>query len=527
MPMSFDAILLIEIAAVSLGTGLVLLALARMWMRRSAAVPPRSVRGGGMTFLFDGTALVDASPEGRQFLAALDRQEDHWIGLWAALKPRFPGLPRHPDQAAGPGYDAASAQGVIDAARLDVERWGSVLRLTLREPSTQSDAALTTQLVHSLTEDRNTLAEIADSAPEPMWKADADGHVLWANPAYWRLSDRMRFNRHDTGTTPPRALFHGQDGSTGADLCGRRALTPPDTGKELWFDVSQSRAEDGAWYGHATSIDRVVQAEVAQRNFVQTLTKTFAHLSTGLAIFDRERRLALFNPALIDLTHLSPEFLSARPKLQSFFDQLRDHQIMPEPKNYADWRDQISDLVMAAINGVYSETWTLASGQTYRLSGRPHPDGAIAFLLEDISAEVSLTRRFRAEMEQNQLVLDTLHEALAVFSSEGVLMMTNAAYRSLWDCDPDSSFAAVTILDATRHWMDASEPSPVWGDLRDFVGASGERLPWQTEVVLKSGQPMTCSISPISGGGTLIGFLPVSGMSPTVASRRAQPSVLL
>ena len=44
-----------------------------------------------------------------------------------------------------------------------------------------------------------------------------------------------------------------------------------------------------------------MQAETALRGFMQTLAKTFAHLPTGLAIFDQHRQLALFNPALAPL----------------------------------------------------------------------------------------------------------------------------------------------------------------------------------------------------------------------------------
>jgi hypothetical protein len=73
------------------------------------------------------------------------------------------------------------------------------------------------------------------------------------------------------------------------------------------------------------------------------------------------------------LLGLSPEYLSARPTLLSFFDNLRDHQIMPEPKNYRSWRESMAELVNAASEGSYLETWSLPSGLTYRVSGRPHP----------------------------------------------------------------------------------------------------------------------------------------------------------
>ena len=60
------------------------------------------------------------------------------------------------------------------------------------------------------------------------------------------------------------------------------------------------------------------------------------------------------------------------------------------------------------------------------MKGRPHPDGAIAFLIEDISAEVALTRNYRAELEMGQALLDVVEDGFAVFSSSGIMMFCNA-----------------------------------------------------------------------------------------------------
>ena len=224
------------------------------------------------------------------------------------------------------------------------------------------------------------------------------------------------------------------------------------------------------------------------------------------AIFDRNRQLALFNPALIDLTSLPADFLSARPNLLSFFDRLRDARMMPEPKNYSTWRDQMADLVAAAANGDYRETWSLPSGSIYQVSGRPHPDGAVAFLFEDITAEVTLTRRFRSELEMSEAILDHLDDAVAVFAANGVLTLSNAAYRQLWNVDPDASFAEVTIHDATRDWQSRSMPTPVWGDLRDFVATPVERTTWWAGIRLNNGDEVICTVHPIQDGATLVCF---------------------
>src|SRR6056300_930551 len=100
--------------------------------------------------------------------------------------------------------------------------------------------------------------------------------------------------------------------------------TGPD-GK-LWYEVRQHRTApvgetaelepptDGSLY-IATPCNRLVAAERSLRNFVQTLSKTFAHLPVGLAIFDQKRELISFNAALVELSTLDPRWLSGRPSL--------------------------------------------------------------------------------------------------------------------------------------------------------------------------------------------------------------------
>lgn len=105
---------------------------------------------------------------------------------------------------------------------------------------------------------------------------------------------------------------------------------------------------------------------------------------------------------------------------------------MPEPKNYATWREKLAILVAAATEGTYTEIWNLPTGATFRISGRPHPDGALAFLFEDITAEVSMSRRFTAELELHRELLNNLDGAIAIFSISGELYHQNEAHAHLW-----------------------------------------------------------------------------------------------
>lgn len=338
-------------------------------------------------------------------------------------------------------------------------------------------------------------------APEPIWSVDHDGNFLWGNDA---------FDHYAEAHGGPRAFAdHISDLLSQSHILQSRRLKLdlPDMGRarKRWLEVTRKETETGTLF-FATAIDAVVRAEEAQRNFVQTLSKTFANLTTGLAIFDRDRRLALFNPALIDLSDVSVEFLSGRPALFEFFDKLREKQVMPEPKSYDDWRERMAKLVAAASDDRFRETWNLAGGQTLDVTGRPYPDGAIAFLFNDITAEVSLTRGFRTELETMQSMIDVLDDAIAVFNQQGILTVCNAAYNEMWKVDPDSCIADSTIVDATQEWKSAFHPSPVWPELRDFVTNTLDRASWDSELRAKDGREVICRIDPICYGSTLVRF---------------------
>jgi len=451
--------------------------------------------------LFDGDALADATSSGASLLDGIDGETD-WVRLEKVLEGRYPGFPEAADALADEPFTILDAGAADDSSQLRIEQFGQRWRVELIEPSIHDERS--PAYIHQArrtSQELETLRHAMEGAPNPVWKTDPTGKTTWFNTAYADLFEKV----HGDADPIETVLFSGISDCKLASGKVRYSVLPKGGSQQLWFEVSMVVLE-GSKFFYAESIDAAVSAEMAQRNFVQTLAKTFAQLSIGLAIFDRNRQLVLFNPALVDLTDLSAEFLSGRPNLLTFFDKLRDNQMMPEPKNYTSWRDRIAELVAQAADGKYLETWTLASGQTYRVNGRPHPDGAIAFLFEDISAEVSLTRRFRAELEMSQSMLDAIDNAVAVFSPSGVLTHSNKAYRDMWMVDPDSSFVDMTVIDATRDWKNGCEASPIWADIREFVMHQRERGVWDADVQRLDGQPLTCTISPLPSNASMVQF---------------------
>ena len=257
---------------------------------------------------------------------------------------------------------------------------------------------------------------------------------------------------------------------------------------------------------YAVYADPIVRAKLGQRKFAQTLSQTFAQLSIGLAIFDRRRQLATLNPALLDMTNLPFEFMSGRPSIDAMLDRLWEFQMLPESKDYASWREQFTMMEQTAKEGTYCENWNLPDGRTFRVTGRPHPDGAFALLFDNISAEISLTRRFRTEIETCQSVLDTLDEGTVVFSNGGNLVLANKAYCTFWHTDLEDGIGHHDLRAEILKWQEQCTPTRIWTNLNELTNQMGLRKHWTETALMDDGRKLTCSASPISGGMTMIKF---------------------
>ena len=454
----------------------------------------------GAIFLFDDDALIDASDDARALLAASRVAGGPWARFMAYAVPRFPDLVDRLALLPELGRVSITAQGA-DQVTLIAE-WRSGLRkITLLDADADGQQPPMDPLAQRAQEEElAALRQITDALPFPVWREGADGAVSWANHAYVATVTRQN-GAEGFLTWPLPRLFD----VPAADSERRQLLIGKDGDRDRWYDCL-AVADDGTRILSALPADAVVQAEEALRAFVQTLTKTFAHLPIGLAIFDRHSKLQLFNPALTDLTSLPVDFLSARPGFFAFLDAMRDRQMIPEPKDYKGWRAQMATLEKSAAAGQYEETWSLPSGLTYRVMGRPHPEGALALLFQDISDEITRARRFRADQELGQSVIDAMDEAVAVFSPAGLMVMSNAAYADLWSHDPGTTLGDPGITQVSAYWRSLSAPAPVWALVESLVATSGPRDPWQSEVRMADGRALRCRFVPLAGGATLIGF---------------------
>ncbi|MEI4485430.1 PAS-domain containing protein [Frigidibacter sp. MR17.14] len=513
-----ESILPIALLFVSTSIGSALVALALMSFLPGRAAPRRLADSGPeleeTAFLFDTRSLIDATAPARALLDSLPPGASDWDRLSAFLRPRFPEFDTEMQELARAGRIELSGPGPAPL-RLRAENVAGLARITLADPRTEGPAIRVDSLSLRAMEDELTeLRELADEVPILSWRLDAEGRLVWANRAYLLAAADVGQRPPAEGEAPepegemPRDLWPPPLLFETAPVPGDRPVRLQIAGSagthRGWHLCSAHPAPDGGWLHFAQGADALVTAERALKDFIQTLTRTFAQLPIALAIFDHERRLALFNPALTDLTGLKPKFLAERPTLGTVLDRLREERMLPEPRNYRSWHRQMVEIERAAAQGFYQDTWQISSGETFRVTARPHADGGLALMIEDITGEMTLTRRFRGEIELGRAVIDRIDEAVAVFAPTGELVIANPAYRLLWDCSgaPEARDAAAALAG----WQERGLPGPLWSEIGERLSRDGPRLPWSGALALRDGRRLTMRVEPLSGGTTMVGF---------------------
>lgn len=435
-------------------------------------------------FLFEDETLADSDVPVQAIAARNAAEMQTWTDMSDWLGGRFGQLPKQLSDIGTDENVNYAATAPDDCATLTIVGLGSAHRVILSDAKI-SDAT-EKHRAHMVEQALSQNMAALNDAPCAICMLDKTGQTLWQNELFRTFS--------------AEEAEEIRKASTKTLVSDRVLLKSESPDQDRHFELRKS-VQTNCEILYASDVTKVVQAERVRREFVQTLTKTFANLTTGLAVFDRHRHLALFNPALVDLTFLPAVFLSGRPSLHQFFDRLRDHKVLPEPKNYNDWRTQIDSMIASASDGLYLEDWYLPAGLTYRVTGRPHPDGAIAFLLEDISDEITLTRRFRSQLDLHMSIFQTLDTAIAVLGPNNLLVMCNSTCSDLLSIDPGNCFSEMSASDFFSACQQKLPDDMIWGAVAKAVQ---ERRPDRFEISGSSRMVRHCTVRPLPGQSVLI-----------------------
>lgn len=390
---------------------------------------------------------------------------------------------------------------------------GALIRLVLREArdlderlreaearTRSAEAAL-----HAQGAETDALRALVAEGPIIAWRRTAEGTVTWSggcirtrsgavNPeqAVELVVARKRLNRQPTVAGEPQK--------------SRVEIVVGEGAETVSLHVTEIVRSDGSRVGFATDAGSAAAAERTLTRFVQTMTETFAHLTVGLAIFDRNQTLALFNPALVQMWQVEPAWLARRPSLRDILDELRTIRRLPELEDFHQWRTRLLGLFENTEAADYEELWHLADGSNIRVLARPHPHGALAFTFDDVTERMRLEQRYRHSIDLRRATLDGLTEGIAVFGANGLLQFVNQAFHEIWGTDGDTVYAAMHARQLIGICEEIAARPEVWQKLHGFITGEESRRAWTARLRTGAGRELTARFAPLPDGSTLTVF---------------------
>lgn len=347
-----------------------------------------------------------------------------------------------------------AALAVAAFARAEMARRGrrreESARLAAEEKLTASERHLA-QLQEELEQERAALAEsqvaqkrltaLLDQLPEPIWARDGGLRLNYCNAAYARAVGRPRdevLKRsaplvEDADRAAAVALAeqaqqrrHEQGGSFHLVIDGKRHL----------MHLMESPLPDGGLVGHARDLTDWEEVKQDLDRHLQAQRAVLEKLGVGIAIFGADLHLTFYNAAYASIWRLDERFLAGRPHVTDTLEWLREHRRLPEQADFAAYRRQRLRQLQSLIEPE-EEFYHLPDGTALRATLHPHPFGGVIQTFEDVTDRLQLERTYNTLLAVQRETLDSLHEGVAVFGSDGRLRLSNPAFAGIWDLPPD------------------------------------------------------------------------------------------
>jgi signal transduction histidine kinase len=363
-----------------------------------------------------------------------------------------------------------------------------------------------TNLRHkALLEETEILRGFAASAPWPIWAKRAKGGISYANAAYARATEAVSVT--DAIDRDLELLDSGDRGNMERALNDNapfHARLPIVAGGERRiYDVHAMKVGGGS-AGIAIDASEAAALSAALVRMAEAHRRTLDQLSSGVAVFDAQRRLAFYNDSYRRLWDLDRVFLDSNPDDSSVLDRLRAARKLPEQPDFRVWKAKLHEAYRAVEPD--KDTWYLPDGRAVSVVTTPNPEGGVTYLFDDVTESLDLARRFDGLIRVQRETLDNLAEAVAVFGSNGRAQLSNPAFAKMWKLSPEALGAQPHIETVEAWCRPLFDDAATWRTIREAITAIENRVEVPLKLERKDGSVLDCMTMPLPDGATMLTF---------------------
>jgi signal transduction histidine kinase len=361
----------------------------------------------------------------------------------------------------------------------------------------------------SLVEETELLRDFAAAAPWPIWAKSIEGNLRYANTAYVRATEGASVA--DTVHRGLELLENDQRAEMGRvlnDNATFSARLPIVVGGERRiYDVQAFRLGGGS-AGIAIDASEATALQDAMERMAEAHRRTLDQLSSGVAVFDGQRRLAFYNESYRRLWGLDQAFLDSNPDDSSVLDRLRATRKLPEQPDFRAWKAKLHEAYRAVEPENY--TWFLPDGRALSVVTTPNLEGGVTYLFDNVTESLDLARRFDRLTRVQHETLDNLAEAVAVFGSNGRVELFNPSFAKMWKL-PAEALKEQPHIETVEAWcLPLFDDAPTWRALREAITAIDNRAQVSLKLERKDGSVLDCMTMPLPDGATMLTFQDIS-----------------
>src|ERR1700687_4416731 len=376
----------------------------------------------------------------------------------------------------------------------------------IRELSGLRKELAETNLRHkALLEETEMLRGFVAAAPWPIWAKRAKGGLSYANAAYARATEAVSVA--DTIDRDLELLDSGDRGDMDRQLQNTPAFTPRlrivIAGERRSYDVHALNVGTGS-VGIAIDASEATALSAALVRMAEAHRRTLDQLSSGVAVFDAQRRLAFYNDSYRRLWDLARAFLDGNPDDSSVLDRLRAARKLPEQPDFRAWKAKLHEAYRAVEPD--KDTWYLPDGRALSVVTTPNPEGGVTYLFDDVTESLDLARRFDGLIRVQRETLDNLAEAVAVFGSNGRAQLFNPAFARMWKLSPEALREQPHIETVESWCRPLFDDGSTWQTIREAITAIENRVEVPLKLERKDGSVLDCMTMPLPDGATMLTF---------------------
>jgi signal transduction histidine kinase len=301
------------------------------------------------------------------------------------------------------------------------------------------------------------------------------------------------------------------------DVPSRRRVHFADRSRS--FDLTSVPVGDGGFVTCGVDVTDLLRAEGEARGRLRLLEGALGRMRTGIAVFDADLRLGLFNPAYAALLGLTGELRTGltHREIIAILDSRGDYVNGPPAARVAEV--MVEELQRGGIR-----TRERPNGEVLRFESQPLPDGGSQIEVEDVTALRRAEDEARRRAALLHGVLDSLPVGVCVYGPDRRVTLVNEAHHRIMLGSKLSVGERLEDIVARR--LAEGEYGPEVARTVFALHEDPDARPIQPRRVRPNGTVMESRIAALPNGGRVVVLTDVTALHRAEEEARRRAEVL-